>query len=148
MKAITINLTLAILVTALLQAVASAAELSAHRSQRQLHGIVFTGDPGAMHQVLISFETLPGESERARVRELGGRVRHAYRLVPAICAHLPEAGVQTFAQRPGVMRIEADGRARAIEKLLSASGVERIRAGIAHGRNVTGTGVGVAGMNP
>jgi subtilisin len=110
----------------------------------RLQGVSLTGDPKAMHRLLISFQTPPGEPERARVRELGGRVRHAYRLVPAICAHLPEGGVQAFARRPGVLRIEADGRVQAIDELSSAWGVAHIQSGEAHARGVTGAGVKVA----
>jgi subtilisin family serine protease len=75
---------------------------------------------------------------------MGGRVRHAYRLIPAICAHLPEAGVQVFARRPGVVRIEADSQVRAIGELSSSWGVELIQAGVAHALGVTGAGVKVA----
>jgi hypothetical protein len=106
----------------------------------RLQGIALTGDPAAMHRVLISFETPPGEGEHARVRELGGRIRHAYRLVPTLSAHLPEAAVHALARRPGVVRIEADGRVRVADELAEAWGVQHIQAGVAHARNVTGTG--------
>jgi subtilisin len=97
-----------------------------------------------MHRVLISFETPPGESERAGLERVGGRIRHAYRLVPAICAHLPEAAIEALLQRPGVMRIEADGRVRAVDEMSNAWGVEHIQSGAAHDRGVTGAGVKVA----
>jgi subtilisin len=110
----------------------------------RLQGVSLTGNPAAMHRVLISFEMLPDERERAWVRELGGNIRHTYRLLPAIAAHLPEAAVHALARRPGVVRIEADGRVRAVDELSSAWGVQQIQAGVAHARNVTGTGVRVA----
>ena len=109
-----------------------------------LQGLSLTGDPTAMHRVLISFETPPGEGEHARVRELGGRIRHAYRLVPTLSAHLPEAAVHALSKRPGVAHIEADGRVRVADELSDAWGVQHIQAGVAHARNVTGTGVRVA----
>ena len=123
MKKITLYITLALLVIGGFQAVAPAAGPPALAGGGRLQGILLTGDPGAMHRVLISFETRPGEPEHARVKELGGRVRHAYRLVPAICAHLPEAAIHAFARRPEVVRIEADGRVRAVDELSSAWGV-------------------------
>jgi subtilisin len=144
MKKNIVYITLTLLAIAGFQANAPAAGPPALAGGGRLQGIALTGDPGAMHRVLISFQTPPGEPERARVRELGGRVRHAYRLVPAICAHLPEAGVQAFARRPGVVRIEADGRVRAIDELSNAWGVAHIQSGEAHARGDTGAGVKVA----
>ena len=69
---------------------------------------------------------------------------HAYRLVPTLSAHLPEAAVHALSKRPGVAHIEADGRVRVADELSDAWGVQHIQAGVAHARNVTGTGVRVA----
>ena len=144
MKTNTAYITLAIIAAATLLGIVFAAGPPAPVGAERIQDIALAGDPAAMHQVLISFEAPPEEGDHARVRELGGRIRHAYRLVPAICAHLPEAALQNLANRPGVAAIEADGRVRAVGELSSAWGVEHIKAGIAHGRNVTGTGVRVA----
>jgi subtilisin len=135
---------LALLATAALQTVAFSAGPPALAGGGRLQGITLTGVPGAMHRVLISFKTPPGRNEQERVRKLGGMVRRSYRLVPVICANLPEAAIQAFAKLSGVVRIEADGRVRVVDELSSAWGVELIQAGVAHARNVTGSGVRVA----
>jgi subtilisin len=144
MKAITAYIALALLAAAVIQAIAPAAGPPALGGGGRLQGIALTGDPTAMHRVLISFDSPPGGREHARVRELGGSIRHAYRLVPAICAHLPEAAIHTLARRPGVVRIEADGRVRAVDELSDAWGVEQIHSDAVHARGVTGAGVKVA----
>jgi subtilisin len=110
----------------------------------QLQGLVMTGDPASMHRVIISFDSPPGAHERTRMESLGGRVRHVYRLIPAIAAHLPEAAIRALAKQPGIVRIEADGRVHAVDEYTDAWGVEHIHSGAAHARGVTGTGVKVA----
>jgi subtilisin len=112
--------------------------------EERLQGVSLTGDPAAMHRVIISFDTPPGVQERSRAESLGGRVRHIYRLIPAIAAHLPEAAIHNFARRPGVVRIEADGRVQALDEYTSVWGVEHIHSGEAHARGVTGAAVKVA----
>lgn len=121
-----------------------AVEASVFAGEGRLQGLSLTGDPTAMHRVLISFDSPPGDREHREVKDLGGSIRHAYRLLPAIAAHLAEAVVHALAKRPGVVRIEADGRVRAVDELSDAWGVQHIQAGTAHARNVTGTGVRVA----
>lgn len=144
MKAIAKYITLALLVIAAFQTIALASGPPDLAGKGKIQDIALTGDPGVMHRVLISFEMPPGEPEHVRIKELGGAIRHAYRLVPAICAYLPEAAIDSFARRAGVVRIEADGRVRAIGELSNAWGVEHIQAGIAHARNIKGSGVRVA----
>ena len=110
----------------------------------RLQGVTLTGSPAAMHRVIVSFDSPTDDSERVRFESLGGRIRHIYRCVPAVAAHLPEAAIDALLQKPGVVRIEADGRVRAVDELSSAWGVARIQSGAAHSRGVTGTGVKVA----
>jgi subtilisin len=112
--------------------------------EERLQGVPLTGDPAAMHRVIISFDSPPGVCESSRMESLGGRVRHVYRLIPAVAAHLPEAAIHDLARRPGVVHIEADGRVRAVSELSDAWGVEHIHSGEAHARGVAGAGVKVA----
>lgn len=110
----------------------------------RLQGLSFTGNPAAVHRVIVMFDRHPGASERTRMEKLGGRVRHVFRLIPAVAAHLPEAALLDVARHPGVVRIEADGRVRAVDELSSAWGVNHIHSGEAHALGVTGAGVKVA----
>jgi subtilisin len=144
MRAIAAYLALALLVAAAFQAIVPLAAPPALAEGERLQGVLLTGDPQALHRVLITFEAPPGEPERARVNNLGGTVLRNYRLVPVICANLPEAAVRALARRTGVLRVETDDRVRIVDELSSAWGVEHIQAGLAHARNVTGSGVRVA----
>jgi subtilisin len=110
----------------------------------RLQGIVLTGDPTAVHRVIITFDAPAGDSLHASKQWFSGRIRHVYRRMPAICAHLPEATLHAVAMEPGVVRIEADGRVRVLDELADTWGVAHIQSGSAHARDVTGTGVKVA----
>jgi subtilisin len=122
----------------------AAAVLGAAGDER-LQGVSLTGDPTAMHRVIVSFDAPAGDSARASMQALGGKIRHVYRLVPAIAAYLPEAAIGPLLKRRGVARIESDRRVRAIDDELSMTwGVAHIQSGLAHARGVTGSGVKVA----
>jgi subtilisin len=131
-------------VLAVVMAVWLAVPAPGFAGEGRLQGVTLTGDPAAMHRVIVSFDAHPGVRERTRMESLGGRVRHVYRLIPAIAAYLPEAAVNDLAKRPGVVRIEADGKVRIVDEYTSAWGVEHIHSGTAHARGVTGAGVKVA----
>ena len=44
-------------------------------------------------RVIIGFKQAPGNPEKTLVRGLGGNVKHAYHLIPAMAATVPEAAI-------------------------------------------------------
>jgi len=96
-------------------------------------------------KVLVSFEKSPGAAEQRLVRELGGRVRYSYHLVPAMALELPLPAVELLRAQPGVLRVEEDGVVYALDGELDNSwGVKRIGAGAVHAYNNKGTGIKIS----
>ena len=92
--------------------------------------------------VLIGFDRPPGLAQEDLVRGAGGAVRYRYHLVNAIAATLPEQAMAGLLRRPGVVRIELDGRFHVIDQELNDSwGVGHIGAGVVHDSGTTGSGV-------
>jgi subtilisin len=95
-------------------------------------------------RVFVSFEKSPGAAEQRLVRELGGRVRYSYHLVPAMALELPLPAVELLRAQPGVLRVEEDGVVHALDAELDNSwGVKRIGAGVVHAYN-KGTGIKIS----
>jgi subtilisin len=97
--------------------------------------------------VLITFRSLPGASDEALVRGLGGAVKYRYHLVPGIAASLPSQAVTALQGNPRVALVEPDGLFFAIEadyagELGNAWGIGHIGAGEVH-RTYGQTGGGV-----
>lgn len=121
-----------------------------------LHGLVAaflaaTFTPPAMAQpgnapervpVFIGFSNMPGNSEEALVRALGGDVKYRYWIVPAIAATLPEPAIQALQANPSVVRIEPVIEAYAVGDY--TWGVARIGAPLVHGASYFGANVNVA----
>ncbi|MBI3092592.1 MAG: S8 family serine peptidase [Candidatus Tectomicrobia bacterium] len=103
-------------------------------------------------KVFVVFDRQPGPTDEAEVRSLGGRVRYAYHLVPAIAATVPEAALRGLLANPRVVAIEEDGEVRAIDHATTAGdaeldntwGVKHIGAGTVHAGGNKGLGVRVA----
>jgi PKD repeat protein len=96
-------------------------------------------------RVLIAFNHLPGPAEQALVHRAGGTVRHAYHLVPAIAATLPETAIARLQANPNVLRVEPDLVGRAVDtELDNAWGVTRIGAGAVHSGGNAAVGVKIA----
>lgn len=122
------------------------AENSSNPGQEgKLRGISLTGDPIALHKVLIGFKSPPGIMEEAFVLGRGGAIKYTYHLVPAIAATIPEAAIEALLKNPQVTSIELDGMIKAIDAELDNTwGVKHIGAGTVHAGNNKGTGVRVA----
>jgi len=98
--------------------------------------------------VLITFRTAPGAADDALVRGAGGRLKHRYRLVPAIAANLTPQAVAALLRNPRVLSVEPDVRIFAIDAESDNTwGVTRIGAAAVHLTGVLGTGVKVAVMD-
>ena len=92
--------------------------------------------------VFVSFNKIPGASERAVVERAGGTVRFSYTIVPAIAASVPETAIRGLLNNPRVTSVELDGKVYAVDaELENAWGVERIGSGVVHDGGNKGTGV-------
>lgn len=102
--------------------------------------------------ILVSFARQPGPAERALVQGLGGVVKGAYRIVPAIAASIPEAALAALQANPNVVRVEIDGQVEAFHladpdtpEVASAWGVDRLDANLLWNTTTdSGRGVGIA----
>ena len=95
--------------------------------------------------VLILFASHPDAAEQDEVRRLGGNVRHAYRIVPALAANLPEAAIEALRRNPRVIAVDEDVEITASDLELDNSwGVKHIEAGTVHATGNRGAGVTVA----
>lgn len=92
--------------------------------------------------VFIGFSHMPGTSEEALVRALGGDVKYRYWIVPAIAATLPEPAIQALQANPSVVRIEPVIEAYAVGEY--TWGVARIGAPLVHEASDFGANVNVA----
>ncbi|MDP2659637.1 MAG: S8 family peptidase [Dehalococcoidia bacterium] len=100
--------------------------------------------------VIIAFHSNPGPADEALVRGLGGRVKGAYSIVPAIAASVPAAAVQALQRNPRVAAVEPDIEVRAVDladvdttEVSNAWGVDRLDASLVW-PTANGAGVGVA----
>ncbi len=107
-------------------------------------GVKLTGNPSALHKVLIGFKTAPGNAEEAIVHSMGGKTKYIYHLVPAIAATIPESAIEGLLRNPNVTHIDRDGTVRALDAELDAAwGVKRIGAGTVHDPPISNKGNGV-----
>lgn len=95
--------------------------------------------------VLILFASHPGAADVDEVRRLGGNIKHAYRIVPAVAASLPGPAVEALRRNPRVMAVDPDVEITALDvELDNAWGVKHIGAGSVHAAGNKGAGVTVA----
>lgn len=103
--------------------------------------------------VIIGFKQTPGAAEQAIVRRARGRIRHTYRLVPAIAAWVPAGAIEGLKRNPNVTVVEPDVEIHAIDhdlvddsdaELINSWGVRHSGAGNVHAAGNRGAGVKVA----
>src|SRR3989338_10152017 len=58
--------------------------------------------------VLVSFDTTPGNAEEKIVRAFGGTVSYTYSITPAIAASIPAAAINGLLHNPHVTAVEMD----------------------------------------
>jgi subtilisin family serine protease len=95
--------------------------------------------------VLVLFDTDPGAAGVDEVRRLGGDIKHAYRIVPAVAASLPGPAVEALRRNPRVIAVDPDAEITALDlELDNAWGVKHVGAGTVHAAGNKGAGVAVA----
>ena len=95
--------------------------------------------------VLILFSSRPGPTDQDDVRRLGGQIKYAYGIVPALAASLPEPAVAALQRNPRVVAVDPDVEITAFDSELDNSwGVKHIGAGNLHADGNKGAGVTVA----
>ena len=100
---------------------------------------------GGRVDVLILFGSHPGAAEVDDVRRLGGQIKYAYRIVPAVAANLPEAAVVALQRNPRVIAVDPDVEITATDlELDNTWGVKHVGAGEVHAAGNKGAGVTVA----
>jgi subtilisin family serine protease len=107
----------------------------------KLRGIQTSGNLNRPHRVFIVFKSIPGEDDEDFVKGLGGTVKYAYRIVPAIAAVIPEAAIEGLQRNPNVIAIEAVGKVKAVEDSYPW-GISHIGSHIVHS-NLLNKGYGV-----
>ncbi len=94
--------------------------------------------------VLVGFKQKPGQAEELFVKAHGGKVKHNFRLLPAIAARVPKDKLAALKSNSSISAIEPDVPVYARDQELTDSwGVERIGAGSAHQAAITGGGARV-----
>lgn len=96
--------------------------------------------------ILVLFDRAPGTEEHELVKNLGGRVKYSFHLIPGLAvADVPSTACAGLSRNPHVLACTADGEVYAIDAELDNTwGVKRIGAGTVHSGGNKGTGVKVA----
>ncbi|MBI4042010.1 MAG: S8 family peptidase [Deltaproteobacteria bacterium] len=96
--------------------------------------------------ILVLFDRPPGPEEHKLARNLGGRVKYSFHIIPGIAiADVPSTACQRLSRNPRVLICTADGEVQAIDAELDNTwGVKRIGAGTVHDSGNKGTDIKVA----
>lgn len=96
--------------------------------------------------ILVLFDRAPGPEEHELVKNLGGRVKYSFHLIPGLAvADVPSDACSGLSRNPHVLTCTADGEVHAIDAELDNTwGVKRIGAGTVHTNGNKGTGIKVA----
>ena len=115
-------------------------------------------------EVIIGFHEYPGPSQQELIHTLGGQISREYRLIPAVVATVPAAGLATLRDHPLVAYIEENSEVTSIDPpylpmLFGASvlpaaatgdeyehswGVQHIGSKAAHSQGITGKEIKIA----
>lgn len=96
--------------------------------------------------ILVLFDRAPGPEEHDLVKNLGGRVKYSFHIIPGLAiADVPSTACAGLSRNPHVLICTSDGEVHAIDAELDNTwGVKRIGAGTVHDGGNKGTGVKVA----
>lgn len=96
--------------------------------------------------ILVLFDKAPGPEEHELIKNLGGRVKYSFHIIPGLAiADVPSDACSGLSRNPHVLACTADGTVYAIDAELDNTwGVKRIGAGTVHASVNKGTGVRVA----
>ncbi|MBU0967744.1 MAG: S8 family peptidase [Proteobacteria bacterium] len=101
-------------------------------------------------KVIIGFNKKPGFAERNLLRSHKGRMRHAFRIIHAFAANLPEQEISRLRADPRIKYVVEDAVVSAVEPELSEAeygsswGVQHIGCDLVHDQGITGQGVKIA----
>jgi subtilisin len=101
-------------------------------------------------RVIIGFNKRPGSAERTLLRGHKGRMRHAFHMINAFAANLPEKEISRLRANPRIKYVVEDAVVSAVEPELSEAeygtswGVQHIGCDLVHDQGITGQGVKIA----
>ncbi|MBU4262963.1 MAG: S8 family peptidase [Proteobacteria bacterium] len=101
-------------------------------------------------RVIIGFNKRPGSAERALLRGHKGRMRHAFRMINAFAANLPEKEISRLRANPRIKYVVEDVAVSAVEPELyeaeygTSWGVQHIGCDLVHAQGTTGQGIKIA----
>ncbi|MCK9296541.1 MAG: S8 family peptidase [Desulfobulbaceae bacterium] len=104
----------------------------------------------AERKVIIGFNKKPGSAERNLLRGHKGRMRHAFRIIHAFAANLPEKEISRLRADPRIKYVVEDAVVSAVEpepseaEYGSSWGVQHIGCDRVHDQGITGQGVKIA----
>lgn len=110
----------------------------------------FAAASTAERKVIIGFNKKPGSAERNLLRGHKGRMRHAFRIINAFAANLPEKEISRLRANPRIKYVVEDVVVSAVEPELSEAeygsswGVQHIGCDLVHDQGITGQGVKIA----
>src|SRR5689334_7529098 len=106
-------------------------------------------------KAIVTYKGKPGATEKAAVKALGGKVKHAYTLINGMAVDIPAKNVEKLRESPKVTTVEHDATVTALEPTVSqastgdfeydnAWGVAAIGTKFVHDAGITGQGVKLA----
>jgi hypothetical protein len=110
---------------------------------------------GSPVKVIIQYKQKPGPGEKQALKDVGGKVRHAYTLIDGVSATMPANAIGQLRRDKRVKSVEIDGTVTTMEPVTTAAttgdleydnawGVTHIGSKSAHDAGIRGQGVKVA----
>src|SRR5262245_23152252 len=65
--------------------------------------------------VIVTYNGKPGAAEKAAVKALGGKVKHAYTLIEGMAVTVPSKNLEKLRKSPKVAAVEHDATVTALE---------------------------------
>jgi subtilisin family serine protease len=110
---------------------------------------------GAQVKAIVTYKSKPGAAEKAAIKALGGKVRHAYTLIDGMAVTIPANAFDKLRKSSKVKTVEHDATITAMEPVVSqaatgdleydnAWGVTHIGSKAVHDAGIKGAGIKVA----
>ena len=74
------------------------------------------GGPPAMVDVIVTFDQTPGNSDKERIKNLGGKVKHEYRNFKMLALTVPETALNGLSKGNGVRSVVVDSKVSGFSK--------------------------------
>src|SRR5689334_18965084 len=109
---------------------------------------------GAQVKAIVTYKSKPGATERAAIKALGGKLRHAYTLIDGMAVTVPAKNLDKLRKSSKVKTVERDATITVLEPQITdqstgdfeydnAWGVVHIGAKVAHDAGIKGDGIKV-----